>query len=162
MKKQLVQKSLLEKIFLKQWYESSDHLGISIVYVLVDDVEKQVIYNNTFGVSNDNPTTYYEGETDILLKDINRDGYKFLGWYSSPTFEDETRVTMISKDEPDILNLYAKWKKINGQDDEIISNSNSLLYITIGVFLILTLGTILILVYKHKKGHNCLMKFFLL
>ena len=51
MKKQLVQKSLLEKIFLKQWYESSDHLGISIVYVLVDDVEKQVIYNNIFGVS---------------------------------------------------------------------------------------------------------------
>ncbi len=39
--------------------------------------KKNVIYNNTFDAVNDNIESYYEGETDILLKDIKREGYKF-------------------------------------------------------------------------------------
>ena len=52
-----------------------------------------------------------KGETDILLSDTVREGYKFLGWYTSPTFEEDTRVTMITKDEPDELVLYANGKR---------------------------------------------------
>ena len=124
---------------------------LSIYYQIIDDVEKQVVYNNTFGVENINPTTYYEGETDILLKDIEREGYKFLGWYTSPTFEEDTRITMISKDEPDVLSLYAKWEKI--EDENIITNpnTNSSMYIGIGILFILILSTILIIVYRIRK-----------
>lgn len=124
---------------------------LSIYYQIIDNVEKQVVYNNTFGVENTNPTTYYEGETDILLKDISRDGYKFLGWYTSPTFEEETRITMISKDEPDVLNIYAKWEKI--EDENIITNPNtsSMFFVAIGIGFILILGTALVIVYKYKK-----------
>ena len=146
-----VPKGKKANIVLYRVGKSSGYFFLGLDYTLVEDIEKKIVYNNTFGVENDNPLTYYEGETDILLKDISRDGYKFLGWYTSPTFEEETRITMISKDEPDVLNIYAKWEKI--EDENIITNPNtsSMFYIAIGIGVILILGTTLVIVYKYKK-----------
>ncbi len=127
---------------------SSLHFNINIYYQYIDDVSKEIVYHNTFDGANDNPTTYYEGETDILLSDPIREGYKFLGWYTSPNFEEDTRVTMISKNEPDVLNLYAKWEK----NEENITNPNtsSMFYIAMGIVFILILGTSLVIVYKYN------------
>lgn len=66
--------------------ECNAAIWIKMYYKLIDDVKKEVVYHNTYDAENDNPTSYYEEETDILLTDISRDGYKFLGWYTSPTF----------------------------------------------------------------------------
>ena len=131
---------------------------VSINYKLVDDNPKEVVYYNTYDAENNNPTSYYEEETDILLTDISRDGYKFLGWYTSPTFEENTRVTMISKDDPDVLELYAKWEKIeevvDSNEDNIFTNpeTNSTSYILIGILSIAILGTVLTIVYRIKKA----------
>lgn len=126
---------------------------IEIRYTLEDDIQKEVVYHNTYDAENNNPTSYYEGETDILLNDISRDGYKFLGWYTSPNFEEDTRVTMITKDDPDILNLYAKWERIDTINEETFTNPNtsSMFYIAIGIGFILILGTAIVIVYKYKK-----------
>lgn len=130
---------------------------IGIYYTLVDDLPKEVIYHNTYDAENNNPTSYYEEETDILLTDISRNGYKFLGWYTSPTFEEDTRVTMISKDESDVLELYAKWEKIeevgDSNEDNIFTNpeTNSTSYILIGILSIAILGTVLTIVYRIRK-----------
>ena len=126
---------------------------ITLEYSLVNENPKKVIYNNTYGALNSNPTSYYEEETDILLSDISRDGYEFLGWYTSPTFEEDTRVTMITSDEPDVLNLYAKWEKIDAINEDTFTNpnTNSMFYIAIGIGFILILGTALVIVYKYKK-----------
>ena len=125
---------------------------LDIYYTLEDDVQKKVVYYNVYDAENNNPTSYYEGETDILLKDISRDGYKFLGWYTSPNFEEDTRVTMITSDEPGVLNLYAKWEKIEVSEDTFTnSNTNSMFYIAIGIGFILILGTAIVIVYKYKK-----------
>ena len=129
---------------------STTYNVINIYYQLIGTGEKFVDYKNLFDATNDNPTAYYEGETDILLSDPVREGYKFLGWYTSPTFEEDTRVTMITKDEPDELVLYAKWEK---EEENIFTNPNtsSMFYIAMGIVFILILGTALVIVYKYKK-----------
>ena len=126
---------------------SSSSPSIFIVNYLLVDNPKEVIYHNTYDAINSNTTSYYEEETDILLNDISRDGYNFLGWYTSPTFEEDTRVTMITKDAPDVLNLYARWEKIEVTNP----NTNSSTYIGIGILFIVILSTVLIIVYRIKK-----------
>ena len=134
--------------------------AVYIYYTLEDDNPKEVIYHNTYDAENSNPITYYEGEADILLNDIERDGYRFLGWYTSPTFEEDTRVTMISADEPDVLELYARWEKIeeesvtDSSDDNIFTNpeTNSSIYLAFGLIIILVLSTITFYIYrKYQK-----------
>lgn len=134
---------------------SGKAITFAINYSLEDDIKKEIVYQNTYDSVNSNPISYYLGQTDMLLSDLQREGYKFLGWYTSPTFEEDTRITMITKDEPDILTLYAKWEKIEDTSDEnsIITNPNtsSMFYIAIGIGIILILGTALVIVYKYKK-----------
>ena len=127
-------------------------VNVDIVYSLVDDIPKEVVYHNTYDAENNNPTSYYVEETDILLSDISRDGYKFLGWYTSPDFEEDTRVTMISGDEPDVLNLYAKWEKIEVSEDTFTNpNTSSGTYVGMGILSIVILSTVLIIIYRIKK-----------
>ena len=133
------------------YWTSSLQFDINLYYQYIDDVQKGVVYNNLFDATNDNPTAYYEGETDILLSDPVRKGYKFLGWYTSPDFDENTRVTMITKDEPDELVLYAKWEK---EEENIFTNPNtsSMIYIVIGIGIIVILGTVIVIVYKKNNN----------
>ena len=129
---------------------------ISINYSLVDDIKKNVIYNNIFDAVNDNVESYYEGETDILLKDIKRDGYKFLGWYTTSDYKEDSRITIIDKDAPETLELYAKWEKIEYQvkKDNIEENPNTYTttYVIAGIFIILMLSTVIVYVYGKKNN----------
>ena len=146
---------------------TSGSVNINISYILEDDIEKQVIYHNTYDAENSNPLSYYVSEADILLSDIEREGYKFLGWYTSPTFEEDTRVTMISADEPEVLELYARWEKIedseeiiDSSDDNDNDNNNiftnpetsSSAYVVIGILMVTILSTVLIIVYRIRKA----------
>ena len=61
-------------------------------------------------VNDNNPTTYVLGETLILQNPIYAYG-NFEGWYTSPTFEEESKITeLYFEDENDLedLTLYAK------------------------------------------------------
>ena len=135
---------------------SGDAGEVNIDYTLVDEVQKEVVYHNTFDVENNNPTSYYEEETNILLSDISRDGYRFLGWYTSPTFEEETRVTMISSDEPEVLELYARWEEIEEEEENIFTNpeTRTMLYVGIGIAALVILGTVLVVLYRKKRNHK--------
>lgn len=127
---------------------------IGIRYNLVDDTQKKVTYNNTFDATNDNPESYYKGETDILLKDIKREGYKFLGWYKTSDFKEDSRVTVIDKDAPEVLELYAKWEKVESQVKENIKenpNTYTTTYVIVGIYFILMLSTIVVYVYEKKQ-----------
>ena len=129
-------------------------IEILLHYSLVDDVKKNVIYNNTLDAVNDNVESYYEGEADILLKDIKRDGYKFLGWYTTSDYKEDSRITVIDKDAPEILELYAKWEKIESQvkKDNIEENPNTYTttYVIAGIFIILMLSTVMVYVYGKR------------
>mgnify|MGYP005779418501 FL=1 len=128
--------------------------AIHIYYVLSQATEKKIVYHDTFDAVNNNPTSYYVGSPDILLQDLSREGYRFLGWYTSPDFAEDSRITMITQEEPEVLNLYAKWEKIEESEiqEEGFSNPETRSMMTIGVTmsLILVLGTVAFLIYRKK------------
>ena len=144
------------KITLQTWNYCNLYTCISVNYYLIDDNKKNVIYNNTFDAVNDNIESYYEGETDILLKDIKREGYKFLGWYTTSDYNEDSRITMIGKNAPETLELYAKWEKIESQvkKDNIEENPNTYTttYVIVGIFIILMLSTVAVYVYGKKNN----------
>lgn len=144
------------KITLQTWNYCNLYTCISVNYYLIDDNKKNVIYNNTFDAVNDNIESYYEGETDILLKDIKREGYKFLGWYTTSDYKEDSRITMIGKNAPETLELYAKWEKIESQvkKDNIEENPNTYTttYVIAGIFIILMLSTVIVYVYGKKNS----------
>ena len=144
------------KITLSTFNNCEINKFISINYSLIDDNKKNVIYNNTFDAVNDNIESYYEGETDILLKDIKREGYKFLGWYTTSDYKEDSRITMIGKNAPETLELYAKWEKIESQvkKDNIEENPNTYTttYVIAGIFIILMLSTVIVYVYGKKNN----------
>ena len=143
-------------ITLYMYNLSGEAIRIAINYYLVDDIKKNVIYNNTLDAANDNVESYYEGEADILLKDIKRDGYKFLGWYTTRDYKEDSRITIIDKNAPETLELYAKWEKIESQvkKDNIEENPNTYTttYVIAGIFIILMLSTVIVYVYGKKNN----------
>ena len=144
------------KITLSTFNNCEINKFISINYSLIDDNKKNVIYNNTFDAVNDNIESYYEGETDILLKDIKREGYKFLGWYTTSDYKEDSRITIIDKNAPETLELYAKWEKVESQvkKDNIEENPNTYTttYVIAGIFIILMLSTVAVYVYGKKNN----------
>ena len=144
------------KITLDTWNLCGRYTCIGVNYSLIDDNKKNVIYNNTFDAVNDNIESYYEGETDILLKDIKREGYKFLGWYTTSDYKEDSRITIIGKNAPETLELYAKWEKVESQvkKDNIEENPNTYTttYVIVGIFIILMLSTVAVYVYGKKNN----------
>ncbi len=57
--------------------------------------------------SSGNPSDYKIVTSTITLKNPNRTGYTFSGWYTSSSFK--TEITQISKGSTGTKNLYAKW-----------------------------------------------------
>ncbi len=92
-------------------------------------------YNLNGGVNNKANPTKYKINTEVVLKNPTRSGYKFLGWYTDSKFKN--KVTKISKNYNKNITLYAKWestkpaynptareKKALADLKEIIENSN--------------------------------------
>ena len=68
----------------------------------------EVVYNLNGGTNDpSNPSEYKIGTAGIKLKDPEKDGYKFLGWYTDAEFEN--RVLYIDGIR-DKLVLYANWE----------------------------------------------------
>ena len=70
----------------------------------------EVVYNLNGGTNDpSNPSEYKIGTAGIKLKDPEKDGYKFIGWYTDAGFEN--RVLYIDGIR-DKLVLYANWEYI--------------------------------------------------
>lgn len=60
----------------------------------------------------DEPLTTAFRWQDVSLPESIKEWYKFIWWYTTPTFEDDTKVTTNSIVSNWPLTLYAKWKKM--------------------------------------------------
>ena len=58
-----------------------------------------------------NPSTYTV-KNKITLADPIREGYNFLGWYTRPECDEESRITKIAKGTTGKIYLYANWEEI--------------------------------------------------
>ena len=74
-------------------------------------VVSDIVYHLDSGTNaSSNPATYTEG-TAVVLADAEKEGYTFLGWYTSADFAEGTKVTGISADSTGTVTLYARFEK---------------------------------------------------
>ena len=85
----------------------------SIAYDIVYDLQrKNIIYHLQKGSLDANaPKQFVVGETTKLVKPT-RKGYKFMGYYTSDDYDENTKVTAISNLQTSDIEIYAKWEKI--------------------------------------------------
>ena len=77
-------------------------------------IKYTIKYNLNGGINNEsNPSEYYVNTPTISLKNLTKEGYKFLGWYSDKKFK--KKITTIKKGSTGNKTLYAKWKQIKYQ-----------------------------------------------
>ena len=83
------------------------------VYINYTPIEYSITYVcGSFGTNNaDNPTTYTIESPVITLENAITDaiGTIFDGWYTTPNYEEETKVTSLETGHYGDLILYAKW-----------------------------------------------------
>lgn len=70
-------------------------------------INYSITYHNVDGADNTNPTSYTVDDLPIELKDLTKNDFVFLGWYTDENFS--SKITEISSGTPEELNLYAKW-----------------------------------------------------
>lgn len=84
-------------------------------------VVSDIVYHLDGGANaSTNPATYTEG-TAVVLGDAEKEGYTFLGWYTSADFAEETKVTAISADSTGDVELWARFEAETpdpGDDDD--------------------------------------------
>ena len=97
-----------------EWIYDGDEIyedtSISVLYTPIEYSIKYVLD----GAENNprNPSYYtYESGTISLYSPESVTGYTFQGWYTSPNFEPQTRVSVISSGSSGNLTLYAKFLK---------------------------------------------------
>lgn len=87
--------------------------GAVKLYAGFEEISEFAIeYELNGGVNADtNPDTYTKG-TAVTLANPTKDGYTFDGWYTTATFDADSRVTEISADTVGDVTLYAKFTEI--------------------------------------------------
>ena len=92
-------------------YGSSGSLS-SIRLVAVGYTRSTINYELNGGTNAEsNPDGYYEGKTEVVLADAEKEGCTFEGWYSDADFT--TRVTSIPTTKTGSITLYAKFTANN-------------------------------------------------
>lgn len=73
-------------------------------------IDYEIIYHNVNEATNSNPENYNVDEQPLVLVDLEKAGYNFLGWFTDDNFTNE--ITEISVGKTGEINLYAKWEII--------------------------------------------------
>lgn len=86
-----------------------------------------ITYNCNDGSIADSYETSYTTETSTFaLKVPAKNGYKFLGWYTTEAFTEESKITQIEKGSLGNITLYAKWEPVRYTITYNISTRGSL------------------------------------
>ena len=72
-------------------------------------IQYEITYHNVEDATNDNPSTYTI-EDNVVLKEAQKNGFKFYGWYKDESLKD--KITSIEPGNTGDLNLYADFAEI--------------------------------------------------
>ena len=87
-------------------YSTGNYGSFSINYILNGGLN-----------SPSNPELYTTSQK-IVLKEPMRDDYTFDGWYTSPKFDIDSRISEIVSGNAGDITVYAKWKKKTSEDSD--------------------------------------------
>ena len=103
----------------KGWYTSEAHtLEITSIeanmdyelYAWFDLHEYSITYHNVDGLTNENPSIYTITDGTFNLKNVDKPRYNFLGWYTTSTFDEESKITSIDSSTLKDYDLYAQFE----------------------------------------------------
>lgn len=93
-----------KECYTSRWQSYSLGTSNITIWAIYEPIVYQIVYEETQGVSNNNPGAYtFESET-ISLIELERIGYVFEGWYQG-----EDRITEISAGSNGSITLTARW-----------------------------------------------------
>lgn len=102
------------------WMNGEDVIATAGIWTIKSDVTLAIKWEpKTFGITyiidgkTTNPNTIVEftPETDtIVLQNPQRPNATFLGWYTDPSFSEESKITEIAKGTKDNITLYASFQ----------------------------------------------------
>lgn len=78
------------------------------IEVIFSPINYNIIYNNVNGATNNSPISYNIETPTIILSTLNRDGYRFDGWYNNPEFTGSP-ITEIQIGSTGNKEFWAKW-----------------------------------------------------
>ena len=112
----------LDKEFTKPFHpETAMPAGDLTIYAKWAPATYKIHYELNGGENDSsNPTEYtFEQGTDEL-KDATKEGFKFEGWFKSPYYTENSKVTSIAKDEYGDVTLYAKFQSSELADYKVV------------------------------------------
>ena len=103
-----------------------DSVGDVVLYAKFSPKQYNINYSLNGG-SNDqgNPQKYTVGTGVTELADAQKAGYTFEGWYTSPDFKENSKITSISSTQTGNVTLYAKFKQDSGNSPEAGDSGDS-------------------------------------
>ena len=103
-----------------------DSVGDVVLYAKFSPKQYNINYSLNGG-SNDqgNPQKYTVGTGVTELADAQKAGYTFEGWYTSPDFKENSKITSISSTQTGNVTLYAKFKQDSGDSPEAGDSGDS-------------------------------------
>ena len=124
------------------WYEKANFSGEKVTEITKgssgnkelwakwEALTYSITYNLNGGSHSGNPASYTVETETITLKDAERTGYAFMGWYEKANFSGE-KVTQITKGSTGNKELYAKWGylvrfSVEGENGTLTAEADSI------------------------------------
>ena len=100
-----------------------DSVGDVVLYAKFSPKQYNINYSLNGGSNGQgNPQKYTVGTGVTELADAQKAGYTFEGWYTSPDFKENSKITSISSTQTGNVTLYAKFKQDSGDSPEAGDN----------------------------------------
>ena len=103
-----------------------DSVGDVVLYAKFSPKQYNINYSLNGGSNGQgNPQKYTVGTGVTELADAQKAGYTFEGWYTSPDFKENSKITSISSTQTGNVTLYAKFKQDSGDSPEAGDSGDS-------------------------------------
>ena len=103
-----------------------DSVGDVVLYAKFSPKQYNINYSLNGGSNGQgNPQKYTVGTGVTELADAQKAGYTFEGWYTSPDFKENSKITSISSTQTGNVTLYAKFKQDSGNSPEAGDSGDS-------------------------------------
>lgn len=103
-----IQYSNASGALIRTWDKTST---ATTLYAKWTPISYNIVYNLNSGTNNSgNPSTYNITSSTIILNAPTRNGYRFMGWYTTSAYTN--RVTQITSGSTGNVTLYARWEKL--------------------------------------------------
>ncbi len=119
----------------KGWFTNDAYSGAPVtvinvntdyeLYAKFEVIKYTIEYMNVDGLDNLNPTSYTQFDDDITLKSVTKQSNEFKGWFTTSTFDIDSKIEVIETSSKTNYVLYAQFEIIKTDPTVIVTPNNS-------------------------------------